>query len=93
MTAIAMRWAALILVVFASATCAKGGGGGGHSSGGGGHASSGGSHASVAKSAPAAPARVAPPITRPYIGWFPFFGNTGSTEEQRRKKEAKEKST
>lgn len=85
MTAVALRWAALILVVFASATYGKGGGGGGHSSGGGGHSSGG--HASVAKNAPA-PARVAPPITRPYIGWFPFFGNTGSTEEQRKKKEA-----
>ena len=83
----AIRWAALVLMVFASATYGKGGGGGGgHSSGGGGHASSGGSHASVAKSAPA-PARVAPPVTTPYIGWFPFFGHTGSTEDQRKKKE------
>jgi hypothetical protein len=79
MMAVALRWLVLILAVYASATYGKGGGGGGHSSGGG--------HASVAKSAPA-PARVAPPTTRPYIGWFPFFGNTGSTEEQRKKKEA-----
>ena len=77
MTAIVMRWAALVLVVFASATYGKGGGGGG-----GGHASSGGG-----KSA-SVPARVAPPITKPYIGWFPFFGGSRSTEDERKKKEA-----
>ena len=81
----AVRWLVFILVVFTSATYGKGGGGGGgHSSGGGSHASSGGSHASVAKSAPA---KAAP--TTPYIGWFPFFGGSRSTEDERKKKETK----
>lgn len=79
----AVRWLVFILAVYASATYGKGGGGGGHSSGGG-RASSGGSHASVAKSAPA---KAAP--TTPYIGWFPFFGGSRSTEDERKKKETK----